>query len=311
MNSDFKIVFMGSPSFGLPALKSLIDAGYTVPAVVTVPDKQKGRGQILQFSDVKNFAVENNLPFLQPESLKDENFISELKKLCADLFVVIAFRILPESVFTVPRLGSVNLHASLLPKYRGAAPINHAIINGEKETGVTTFFLEKKIDTGNIILQKTLPIRDEDDFGTMYGKLSDMGSGVILETVEAIQSGSVSLRLQSDAEASPAPKIFKNDCRIDWNKSALNVHNLIRGLSPVPCAFTHLEGKVLKVYKSFLTSDTSDSDPGTVNVINKKLFVCTADKKLEIIELQTEGRKRIPASDFVNGLHKDSVLKLG
>jgi len=301
---------MGSPSFGLPALKSILDTGYTVPAVVTVPDKQKGRGQKVQFSDVKKFAVENNLSVLQPESLKDENFILQLKSLNADLFLVIAFRILPESVFTIPKFGSVNLHASLLPKYRGAAPINHAIINGEKVTGVTTFFLNKNVDTGNIIMQKSLDISCEDDFGSMYAKLSYIGTGVVLDTVKAIQSGSVNLRPQSDIEASPASKIFKNDCLIMWNKPAENIHNLVRGLSPVPSAFTHLEGKALKIFKTILTSEASDSEPGVLTAVHKNLFVCTADKKLEILELQMEGKKRIPASDFVNGLSKNAVLKL-
>ncbi len=297
-----KIVLMGSPDFGIPAFKKILESGYSVPAVVTVPDKQKGRGLKVQFSDVKKFALENNIPVLQPDNLKDESFINTLKSLDADLFVIIAFRILPKEIFAIPELGSFNLHASLLPKYRGAAPINHAVINGESVSGVTTFFLDDKVDTGNIILQKEIPVDINDTFGDVYYRMSEAGADVVLDTIKQIENKSYVLKKQDSMLASKAPKIFRKDCTINWNQDARTIHNFIRGLSPIPAAFTVSNGKTYKILKSKLTELKSEQIPGTMFVLNKCLYVSTSDNNLEIITIQPEGKKPMPALDFINGM---------
>ncbi len=293
---------MGTPEFAVPSLKILLDNKYDIPAVVTVPDRKKGRGLKTSVSDVKKFALEKDLKLLQPVSLKDEKFINEIKLLAPDLIIVVAFRILPKEIYTIPKYGSINLHGSLLPKYRGAAPINRAIINGDTETGVTTFFLKDKVDTGNIILQKKIKIGPDDNAGIIHDKLSITGADTVLQTVKLIEKGSIIEFTQDESLASPAPKIFRDDCRINWKMKSSEIHNFIRGLSPHPAAFTMLEKKTVKIFSSMLTHTNSESEPGTVIIDNKKLFVCTADNLIEILELQMEGKKRISALDFINGI---------
>lgn len=299
-----KIIFMGTPKFAVPSLDILIKNNFDIISVVTAPDKKKGRGQIINHSEIKKFALSKNLNVLQPDNLSTPEFISNLKSLKPDLIVVVAFRILPEEIFTIPSHGSFNLHASLLPKYRGAAPVNWALINGEKQTGVTTFFLEKKVDTGNIILQKKITIDDSDNSGTLHDKLSLLGSQTVLETVMLIADGNTVTSGQDNSKSSPAPKIFKENCIISWNDESIKIHNLIRGLSPYPAAFTKLENKIIKIFNSNLTKIKSSSAPGELLINDKKLFVNTKDFLIEILELQTEGKKRISSADFINGLDK-------
>jgi len=297
-----RIVLMGSPDFGIPAFKKILESGYDVPAVVTVPDKQKGRGLKVQYSDVKKFALEHNIEVLQPESLKDESFIQNLISLEPDLFVVIAFRILPAEILSIPKSGSINLHASLLPRFRGAAPINWAIIKGEEVSGLTTFFLDDKVDTGNVILQKEIPIGINDTFGDVYYRMSDAGSSLLIETLELIKNGNLKLQKQDSNLVSKAPKIFRKDCLINWNDTALNVHNFIRGLSPVPAAYTTHNNKTYKILRSSLTQNASTL-PGKLFASGKSLFVSTSEFDIEILQLQPEGKKPMSASDFINGMN--------
>ncbi len=297
-----KIIFMGTPEFALPSIKKLIHSSHQVLAVVTAPDKERGRGQKISFSPVKNLALGHNLPVLQPERLKDENFISSLQNYKADLFVVVAFRILPREVFTIPPKGTFNLHASLLPKYRGAAPIQWALIKGEKETGLTTFALEEKVDTGSIYLQEKISISEDDDYGSLHDKLSTLGAEVVLKTVNLIESGSYELKMQDNSLASPAPKITKEMCKIDWRKSAREIHNLVRGLSPYPAAFFDYKDKVIKVFKTEITSEINLS-PGQIYTDKKKLIIGCRDKAIKILELQLEGRKRMDAEAFLRGFN--------
>lgn len=299
---------MGTPGFAVPSLNILVQNNYDICGVVTVPDKKKGRGLNLSYSDVKKFSMKHSLNILQPDNLRDPEFIKTLTDLKPDLILVVAFKILPEEVYTIPKYGSVNLHASLLPKFRGAAPINHALINGETETGVTTFFLKKKVDTGNIILQKRINIEEDDDAGTLHDKLSELGASCVLETVRVIEAGNVIPQIQNDSNASPAPKIFKENCMIDWNQNAGKIHNFIRGLSPYPAAFTFLNNRSVKIFRSALTGNPKKETPGSIVVEDKKLLVSCLDNMIEILELQTEGKKRIPASEFINGLDKSKKL---
>ena len=301
---------MGTPQFAVPSLDILIKNGHEIAAIVTVPDKPKGRGQKLGISEVKQYALDNNLKILQPVKLRDENFLSELKSLEPDLIVIVAFRVLPSVIFDIPKLGIFNLHGSLLPRYRGAAPINWAIINGDKETGVTTFFLKEKVDTGNIILQEKIEISENDTFGEIYEKLSGIGAELVLKTVTQIENGEVKIMEQRDEHSSPAPKIFKESCRIDWSKPSGEIHNLVRGLSPHPAAWTTLDGKVLKIYSTLKTDIASGSPAGTLLKEGKKLFVNTNDNMLEILELQLEGKKRVKAVDFLNGMDMTSNHRL-
>ncbi len=296
-----KIVFMGTPEFSIAPLKNLIQNGYDISAVVTVPDKPQGRHLKMQPSPVKKFALENNLNILQPENLKSEDFISSIKEISPDIIVVIAFRILPQEVYSISNLGTFNLHASLLPKYRGAAPINRAIMNGEKTTGVTSFFLDNKVDTGNIILQRSIEISDDDNFGTLYNKLSELGSEVTLETVRLIEGGNVVTSPQDNSLASPAPKIFKEDCLINWNKPSKDVHNFIRALYPEPVAFTHLDGKTFRILKAKSTDIISNAGPGVIFKDKNRLFVSCSDNLLELLQVQMEGRKPADAKSFLNG----------
>jgi len=296
-----KVIFFGTPEFAIPSLKILYDNGYEISAVVTVPDKEKGRGLKPEPSPVKKFALSLGLKVLEPVNFKDENFINQLKEINPDLGVVVAYRILPREVYSLPKYGTFNLHASLLPKYRGAAPIQWAIINGEKVTGVTTFFLQDKVDTGNIILQREVPIDDEDNFQTLHDKLSQIGSDLVLETVKLIETGNYELKTQDDSLATLAPKITKEICQINWNQSAIKIHNLIRGLSPVPGAFTKLGDKMIKIFRSKLSDENSENDPGLIEIKEDEILVNTADKKLSILELQPESRKKMSAKEFLLG----------
>lgn len=296
-----KIIFMGTPEFAIPSLSLLLENSYDIAAVVTAPDKPQGRGQTLAYSAVKQFALQKDLKVLQPDSLRDENFISQLKELNADLFVIVAFRILPREVFTLPTLGSFNLHASLLPKYRGAAPINWAIINGEKETGVTTFFLEDKVDTGNIILQARTLIKPDETAGELHDRLADIGAEIVLHTVRLIEMKKALPKPQENGLATPAPKIFKEHCRIDWSKSAVQIHNFVRGLSPIPCAYTFLNGKMIKIYKTVAENLQTDKPAGFVIDADKKLIVAAQDGIVKILELQLEGKRRLNAEEFLRG----------
>ncbi|MCC6571839.1 MAG: methionyl-tRNA formyltransferase [Chitinophagales bacterium] len=314
LKRDLRIVFMGTPDFAVPSLDILVQNNYDVVGVITAPDKPAGRGQQLQQSAVKKYAVEKGLHILQPEKLKNPEFIAELKALEANLFIVVAFRMLPEMVWQMPEYGTFNLHASLLPQYRGAAPINWAVINGEKETGVTTFFLQHEIDTGNIILQETIKIEEEDNAGTVHDKLMTVGSQLVLKTVRAIEENKVQESPQSainSPQLKHAPKIFKETCLIDWQRPAAEIHNLIRGLSPYPAAFTYLDGKVLKIYSAQIAQSNSTADNITVNSQPASITVSTdnktylsikcADAWLDIQELQLEGKKRMKTDEFLRG----------
>ncbi|MCX8057328.1 MAG: methionyl-tRNA formyltransferase [Ignavibacteria bacterium] len=296
-----KILFFGTPEFAIPSLKILLENNYEIVAVITVPDKEKGRGLKLEPSPVKSFALENNLKVIQPQNLKDEKFLDELKNLEPDLGVIVAYRILPVQVYSIPKFGTFNLHASLLPKYRGAAPIQWALINGEKVTGVTTFFLQEKVDTGNIILQREVEINEDDDFKTLHDKLSIVGAELVLETVKRIEAGNFKTQPQNDAEATLAPKITKEICKINWNQPAIKIHNLVRGLSPIPAAFTIFNSKTFKIYKTKVTELDSNNSPGTIEIINDELLVNTSDKKISILEIQPESRKRMSIKEFLLG----------
>lgn len=271
---DLKIVYMGTPDFAVEPLRRLVEDKYNVVGVVTMPDKPAGRGHKLQFSPVKQYAVDNNLHVMQPEKLKAEEFVNELRSLNADLFIVVAFRMLPEVVWAMPRLGTFNLHGSLLPQYRGAAPLNWAVINGEKETGITTFFLTHEIDTGKIIQQEKIAINEEDNVGTIHDKLMIMGGDLVLDTVKNIIAGTVKPKPQeelyaSESELKPAPKIFKETCHLDFNNPTENIHNLVRGLSPYPAAWANLsaEGKEdlqMKIYETKKEICQHNETPGTL-----------------------------------------------
>lgn len=299
-----RIVYMGTPHFALPGLRILLEHQYEVVSVVTAPDKPRGRGQEVTSTPVKEFALQKNLPLLQPENLRDPKFTEALNNLRPDLIVVVAFRILPKEVYTLPKLGSFNLHASLLPKYRGAAPINWAIINGEKETGVTTFFLKEKVDTGSVILQARVRIGPEESAGELHDKLAEVGAEIVLQTVRLIELGKAAPRIQEDAHATPAPKIFKDDCRIDWTKPSDKLHDFVRGLSPHPCAWTTHSGKTIRVYQARLLEpgQQKPGEPGTVVAVDKKtLHVATGSGAISILELQQEGRKRMGVEEFLRG----------
>ncbi|MCB0508199.1 MAG: methionyl-tRNA formyltransferase [Bacteroidetes bacterium] len=301
---------MGTPDFAVPSLDILIQQNYKVVGVITTPDKPAGRGQQLQQSAVKKYALEKNLNVLQPEKLKNPDFIEELKALNANLFVVVAFRMLPEIVWQMPEYGTFNLHASLLPQYRGAAPINWAVINGEKETGVTTFFLQHEIDTGNIILQEKININDNDNAGNVHDKLMHIGADAVLKTVQQIEQNNVQEQTQNNFinnlnEIKHAPKLFKETCKIDWNQPAKKIHNLIRGLAPFPTAFTNINGKQLKIFSSKISdrkNENANIEIGNIYSDNKTFlsFRC-ADTYLDVLEVQLEGKKKMKIEDFLRG----------
>ena len=305
---DLRIVYMGTPEFAVEPLKRLVEEGYNVVGVVTMPDKPAGRGQHVQESPVKKYALQEDIPLLQPEKLRDEDFLVQLKMWQADIQVVVAFRMLPEVVWNMPRLGTFNLHASLLPQYRGAAPINWAIINGEKETGVTTFFLKHEIDTGNIILQRSTPISEQDNVRTLYDRLMHMGAELVVETMERITMGDVSTMPQDDSVATnPAPKIFKDDCKINWDKPAIELHNFVRGLSPYPAAFTEVKnekGQVLslKVLETEVIDSTVAEQPGTLVSDGKnQLLFATSEGYLSVKRLQLAGKKAMTTQELLRG----------
>jgi methionyl-tRNA formyltransferase len=304
-----RIVFMGTPEFAVPTLEALINQGFNVVAVITAPDKPQGRGQKIVYSPVKECALKHNIPLLQPEKLKNPVFIEALQNLKADLQVVVAFRMLPEVVWTMPRLGTFNLHASLLPQYRGAAPINWAVINGEKETGVTTFFLKHDIDTGSILFQEKEPILADDDAGSLYERLMHRGAGLVVKTVQAISDGDFQAVPQlENIDIKHAPKIFKETCEIKWDQPADAVRNFIRGLSPHPAAWTTIEGKTFKLFKGEVkTTNVSTGSNDLVAVgeyvtdNRKYLHFKTSDGWYSVLELQPEGKKRMNIEDFFRG----------
>lgn len=310
---DLRIVYLGTPDFAVESLRRLVEGGYNVVGVVTMPDKPFGRHQNhLRPSPVKVYAETVGLPVLQPEKLKSEDFLEQLRALHADLQIVVAFRMLPEVVWAMPRFGTFNLHASLLPQYRGAAPINWAIINGEKETGITTFFLTHDIDVGDIIDQTHIPINEEDTFGDIHDKLMVLGGNLVLKTVDDIIQGEISTLPQAalvrnDKELKPAPKLFHETCRINWNQDAIAIHNFIRGLAPVPTAWTILhdnEGKTetIKIFKARIVPQPVSAPFGHIISDGKKyLHVATQDGAIEIQELQMAGKKRMATCDFLCG----------
>lgn len=309
---DLKIVFLGTPEFAVESLSRLYEGGYNIVGVITMPDKPAGRGHKLLQSPVKQYAVAHGLHLMQPVNLKNQEFVDELRSLDADLFIVIAFRMLPEVVWSMPHLGTFNLHASLLPKYRGAAPINWAVINGDKETGVTTFFLKHDIDTGDIIDQKKVEIRDDENVGDIHDKLMVLGADLTMETVAKILDGTLSTtpqdKLTNGIEPTPAPKIFKDTCHIDWNDEAIKIHNLVRGLSPYPAAWTTLtavDGKELQLKVLAGTPAVNVAVPtGKFKIEGDRLYVgCAGNHAYEITELQLEGKRRMSTPDFLRGIN--------
>ncbi|MBC7416639.1 MAG: methionyl-tRNA formyltransferase [Pedobacter sp.] len=299
-----KIVFMGTPEFAVASLSAILTAGIEVAAVVTAADKPAGRGQKLNESAVKKFAVEKNIPVLQPLKLKDEHFIEELKRFDADLFVVVAFRMLPAVIWQMPKQGTINLHGSLLPQYRGAAPINHAIINGEVESGVTTFFIKEEIDTGDIIFKSSVAISDEDNAGDLHDKLMQEGANLLVKTITAAENRRINEQPQDNSELLKfAPKIFKEDCKINWNDSSKNVYNFIRGLSPYPTAVTQLNGKILKVFKATIEPSSPTQQVGEFETDGKTfLKFATQDGYIHLLDVQYEGKKRMQVADFLRGM---------
>lgn len=311
---DLRIVFFGTPEFAVASLDALVKGGYNVVAVVTMPDKPAGRGKHLAQSDVKRYAVEHGLRLLQPERLKDENFVEALRACRADLFIVIAFRMLPEVVWTMPPLGTFNLHASLLPRYRGAAPINRAVMNGDTVTGVTTFMLKHEIDTGDVLRQESIDIGPDENAGSVHDRLMALGAELTVDTVEHIVAGDLRPtpqdQLVKDTEATPAPKIFKADCRIDWEKSAEEIHNHVRGLAPYPAAWTELAGAEgeapmsVKILATRRSADSAELAPGHFALAGKRVLAGCGSGSLEIVELQPAGKRAMSAADFVRGLRK-------
>lgn len=300
-----RIVFMGTPEFAVASLDALIAAGRNVVAVVTTPDKPAGRGQKIHQSAVKEYAVERGIPVLQPEKLRDPEFLDQLRSFNADLQVVVAFRMLPEVVWNMPPFGTVNVHASLLPQYRGAAPINHAVINGESESGVTTFLLQHEIDTGNILFATKVPIKEADDAGILHDKLMFAGAALIVRTVDAIEKGSVTPIPQEEVvagELKHAPKIFKDDCKINWEADVTTIQNFIRGLSPYPAAFTTLDDKVLKVYQSKVLMEESQLPAGSYDTDGKSYLRFRASNGwIDIQKLQLQGKKTMGIEEFLRG----------
>lgn len=306
---DLRIVFMGTPEFAVASLDAVYQAGFNIVGVVTAPDKPAGRGMKLTESAVKKFAVEKHLRILQPEKLKDPIFIDELKSLNANLQLVVAFRMLPEVVWNMPEFGTINLHASLLPDYRGAAPINWAVINGEKESGVTTFRLKQEIDTGNILMQRKISIGEEETAGELHDRMKSIGAELLVETVKGIAGDSLEeidqttiLNNRNNTEPKHAPKIFTDTCKINWTDTVKNIGNLIRGLSPYPAAFTMMDGKLLKIFSADKEELTPVTEPGSYLSDRKTYlkFACS-DGYIHAKEIQLEGKKRMKVHDFLRG----------
>lgn len=312
MAPDKKILFMGTPEFALASLNAIRTAGFNIAGVVTSPDKPAGRGRKIRTSPVKNYAIAHGLRLLQPVNLKSPSFLGELREIAPDLIIVVAFRMLPGQVWELPPLGTVNLHASLLPQYRGAAPINHAIMNGEKETGVTTFFIEKEIDTGMIIQRRSTPIFEEDDAGSVHDRLMNMGAELLTETISLVLKGNPPVHSQKEliekaGILKTAPRIFPEDCRIGWDRPVEVVYNHIRGLAPYPSAWTKIsvggEEKVLKIYKAGKEEVATDDLPGTLHTEDqKRLLIACRNGYIHVKTLQIEGKKRMPVEDFLRGI---------
>jgi methionyl-tRNA formyltransferase len=309
---DLRIVYMGTPDFAVESLRCLVERGYNVVGVITMPDKPAGRGHKIQFSPVKQYALGHNLPLLQPEKLKDEAFIEALRAWQADLQIVVAFRMLPEVVWNMPKYGTFNLHASLLPQYRGAAPINWAVMNGDTETGITTFFLKHEIDTGEVIQQVKIPIADTDDVGIVHDKLMVLGGKLVTETVDAIINGTVKSIPQEKmavvGELRPATKIFKDTCRIAWNNTVINIYNHVRGLSPYPAAWTELhqpgseEPLPVKIFQTEKIDKPHSNKPGSILTDGKTyLHVAVADGFISVKSLQLPGKKRLQTEELLRG----------
>ena len=310
------IVFMGTPEFATTILKKIVEEGYPVAACVTAPDKPAGRGRKVQESHVKQYAVRQEITILQPTNLKEESFVNELKQLNADLFIVVAFRMLPEVVWKIPRLGTINLHGSLLPDYRGAAPINWAVMNGDQKTGVTTFFINENIDTGDLLLKREMEITPNESAGSVHDRMMHLGAETIIETIQGVNKGTLKAIPQSeinDTPKRPAPKIFKNDCKIDFSKDAKAMHDFIRGLSPYPGAWLRIKNtekdqlKTLKVFETNLTKDNIDNTSKEAGLIisDNKLYLVWNNNQLEVCSLQLEGKKRLPSTDFLSGFKAD------
>lgn len=295
-----RVIFMGTPEFAVPSLKAILDAGYDVPLVVSVPDRPKGRGQKMSPSAVKAFALQAGLEVATPESLKEPSVVEMIRAKQPDVICVVAFRILPESIYSIPPMGSFNLHGSLLPNYRGAAPINWAIINGETGTGVTTFFLRRQVDTGAIILQRSIPIGPEMTAGELHDEMMGVGADAVAETLRLIEQGEATGIQQRDELATPAPKIFRDDCRIDWSLPAGRLHDFIRGLSPHPAAFTTHGEKIIKIYRATIETETV-LQPGEIFIGDGGLLVGTATAALRISEIQQEGKRVMGIEEFLRG----------
>ncbi len=294
---------MGTPQFAVPTLDQLRTAGYTVAGVITATDKLGGRGGKKRIvSPVKQYALEHGLQILQPKNLKSPLFLEELRSLEADLQVVVAFRMLPELVWAMPPRGTINLHASLLPKYRGAAPINWAIINGETETGLTTFFIQKEIDTGNLLLQEKLSIGMNETAGDVHDRMKYTGANLMVRTVEGVLDGSITPAVQDHSQATKAPKIFHDMCKIDFSRESVEVHNFIRGLSPHPGAWTRLDGQQLKILKAQPVKEETGADPGSIIIRDRKqMLIATTEGAVEVLDLQLQGKKRMDIRNFLNG----------
>lgn len=301
-----RIVFMGTPDFAVGILDAIFQNNYEIAGVITAPDRPAGRGQKIKYSAVKEYALEKNLKILQPTNLKSEDFLQELKDLQANLQIVVAFRMLPEVVWRMPELGTFNLHASLLPDYRGAAPINWAIINGEKTTGVSTFYIDEKIDTGAIILKKETPISDSESAGELHDRLMNLGAETVLETLHLIESENVNPIIQPAEETKTAYKLNKDNCKIDWTKSGKDIFNLIRGLSPYPAAWCFIKDEAnewnVKIYETTFESESHTLEPGTIVTTKKTLKIATLDGYIHVLKIQFPGKKQMTASDLLNGI---------
>lgn len=314
-----RIIFLGTPEFAVPSLEILVNNGYDIVAVITAPGKPAGRGLQIKESPIKKFADSKGILTLQPVRLSNPQFLETVRELKADLMIVVAFRMMPQALWQMPPLGTFNLHGSLLPHYRGAAPINRAIMNGETETGVTTFFLKQEIDTGNIILREKIAISPNETAGELHDRMMIIGAELVLKTVRAIEIGNVVLKEQSEFIADGetlrnAPKIFSEDCKINWKNSRQSIHNQVRGLSPFPGAFTYLSDEndsqfLMKIYRTQLIESDETDKVGTIRISNKKLLIFCNDGPIEILELQQEGKKRISASEFIKGFRIEKGWK--
>lgn len=308
-----RVVFFGTPDFAVESLNAIVESSHQVVGVVTAPDKASGRGQKIHFTAVKNYALEKGLLLFQPEKLKDDAFLKQMQDLQADVFVVVAFRMMPQVLFSIPKKGTFNLHASLLPHYRGAAPINYALINGETTTGVTTFFINERIDEGSILLQQEQEILPEDTAGTLHDKLMHLGARLVVKTLDGISEGVLTpTAQQSVQQPRTAHKIFKADTKIDWNCTAIQLHNFIRGLSPYPAAFTEVmigeEKRTLKVYAGYVASTSAQGDKKTIERTKDALLIPFPQGIYAVTDLQIEGKKRMKAGDFLNGLAAETLL---